>query len=233
MINDFELQRLLKDVGFYTGAIDGIFGNKSWLAVENICADTCGFKADKEEKYKAYAAQIALNKLLNSGLVVDGNWGIKSQAAWSKYYGKSKSSQKVSGIKYITIHCTASPIGRGDTAEDITQWDIERFSRPSYHYVIEETGNIVSTLPENKLGAHTGGHNTGNIGISYIGGIDKEGKPQDTRTDAQKKAMRDLINELKGKYPNAKILGHNEWAGVNKACPSFSVKSWLLAGMPI
>lgn len=73
-----------------------------------------------------------------------------------------------------------------------------------------------------RSGAHTKGHNTGSIGVCYIGGIDIEKKPKDTRTEAQRTAMDELINELLTEYPNATIHGHNEFSA--KACPSFDVQ---------
>jgi N-acetylmuramoyl-L-alanine amidase len=52
-----------------------------------------------------------------------------------------------------------------------------------------------------------------------VGGVDPKGVPKDTRTEAQRSALLQLIRELKRKYPNATIHGHRDFAA--KACPSF------------
>lgn len=131
--------------------------------------------------------------------------------------------------KYITIHCAATPEGRDVKAATISQWDIARFNQVSYHYVIELDGTIVPTLDTKYLGAHVGGHNSNNIGVCYVGGMDSDNaQPKDTRTDAQKQAMLSLVNKLKAKFHTVtKVLGHRDWPGVKKACPSFDVKGWL------
>lgn len=131
-------------------------------------------------------------------------------------------------IHTLTIHCSASPAGRGDSAEDVERWDIERFRQPSYHHVLEEGGRVKRSLRDNQRGAHVGGHNTGNIGICYIGGIDAAGKPKDTRTAAQRQAMLRLVREYRRDYPGIRVMGHRDW-GVPKACPSFDVAAWLLS----
>jgi N-acetylmuramoyl-L-alanine amidase len=139
-------------------------------------------------------------------------------------------------IKFLTVHCTATPEGRDNTAAEVTRWDIERFDQPSYHWVIELDGDRVRTLQDNERGAHTGGHNTGNIGISYVGGTETfnaGGKPKDTRTRAQKESLRTLIRTYLARYPNLVIRGHRDWPKVNKACPSVDVGAWIKAGMPI
>ena len=133
-------------------------------------------------------------------------------------------------ITHLTVHCTATPEGRPNTAEEVTQWDIARFKQPSYHWVIELDGDKVRTLRDDQLGAHTGDHNTGNIGISYVGGtttLNAGSKPKDTRTDAQKKSLLTLIRTYKARYPGLVVRGHRDWPGVNKACPSFDVGAWL------
>lgn len=134
-------------------------------------------------------------------------------------------------INFITIHCTATPEGRDNKAAEVTRWDIERFGQPSYHYVIELDGDVVQTLQESQRGAHVGGHNTGNLGISYVGGtasLNAGGQPKDTRTVAQKSAMEALVRRLLAVHPNAKVRGHRDWPGVAKACPSFNVHDWLV-----
>lgn len=134
--------------------------------------------------------------------------------------------------KFLTIHCAATPEGRANTAADVSRWDVERFGQVSYHWVVELDGNKVRTLPDSQRGAHVARANTGNIGVCYIGGCDKAMKPKDTRTPAQRQALRELVLDYRKKYPNIIVRGHNEWPGVKKACPSFDVSEWLAAGMP-
>lgn len=133
-------------------------------------------------------------------------------------------------IKYLTIHCTATPEGRDNTAAEIKAWDIARFGQASYHWVIELDGLRVRHLTDDQIGAHTGGHNTGNIGISYVGGtesLNAGGKPKDTRTPAQKTSLLTLVRTYKDRYPGIVVRGHRDWPGVKKACPSFDVTEWL------
>lgn len=126
-------------------------------------------------------------------------------------------------IKYLTIHCAATPEGRDVRAATISAWDQAKFGQTSYHHVIELDGTSVRTLNDNQRGAHTGGANTGNIGVCYVGGVDAKMNPKDTRTEAQKVKLRALVAEYKAKYPNIIVRGHRDWPGVKKACPSFDV----------
>lgn len=134
---------------------------------------------------------------------------------------------KLGPVKYLTIHCAATPEGRHVTHEQITQWDKAKFGQTSYHWVVELDGSMHRTLRDDQKGAHVGGANTGNIGICYIGGVDKKLNPKDTRTDVQKKSLLTLIRTYKERYPGITIRGHRDWPGVKKACPSFDVVSWL------
>lgn len=138
-------------------------------------------------------------------------------------------------VKYLTIHCAATPEGRDNSAAEVNQWDIERFGQISYHWVIELDGDAVRGLPDNVKGAHVGKNNTGNIGICYVGGTSDRNsgsKPKDTRTKAQKIALRTLIRTYQARYPGIIIRGHRDWPGVSKACPSFDVGKWIADGMP-
>lgn len=131
-------------------------------------------------------------------------------------------------IKFLTIHCAATPEGRANTAAEVSQWDIDRFGQVSYHWVIELDGSTHRTLADDRRGAHTGGANTGNIGICYVGGMDKAMKnAKDTRTPAQKRAMATLVRTYLARYPNIVVRGHCDWPKHKKACPSFDVATWL------
>lgn len=130
-------------------------------------------------------------------------------------------------VKYVTIHCAATPEGRDVKAETINEWDKAKFGQVSYHHVVELDGTDIRTLPDTVKGAHVGGANTGNIGICYVGGCDKRMNAKDTRTEAQKATLRRLVDEYKAKYPGVIVRGHRDWPNVKKACPSFDVKTQL------
>ena len=126
-------------------------------------------------------------------------------------------------IDKIIIHCAATPEGRDVKMETIKSWHVKGrgWSDIGYHYIIELDGAVKAGRPLHRSGAHTKGHNATSIGVCYVGGIDKDKKPKDTRTDAQRKAMDILIDDLKMEHPTASVHGHNEFAA--KACPSFDV----------
>jgi N-acetylmuramoyl-L-alanine amidase len=130
-------------------------------------------------------------------------------------------------IKRIIIHCTATPEGRDHTAKEIDRWHKSQgWAEIGYHYVIRLDGTVEDGRPVHKVGAHVKGHNADSIGVVYVGGCDRAMKPKDTRTAAQRKALRDLIANLRENYPRATVHGHNEF-DKGKACPSFNVQTDL------
>lgn len=143
-------------------------------------------------------------------------------------------------IKHLTVHCTATPEGLDCSGKQVEQMDIARFGQPSYHLIVLLDGTVHRSLPDNVKGAHVGGHNTGNIGVSYVGGIDRiTKKPKDTRTPEQKRALKQIAQEYATKYPGIKIMGHRDWSpDLNKdgkitsnewikSCPCFDVATQL------
>ena len=129
-------------------------------------------------------------------------------------------------INKLIVHCSATPEGKDVKTETIRDWHVNgnHWTDIGYHYVIELDGSVHKGRDENVIGAHCSGQNANSIGICYVGGVAKDGKtPKDTRTDAQKYSLLELLKELKAKYPNATIHGHREFAA--KACPSFDAKS--------
>ena len=135
-------------------------------------------------------------------------------------------------IEKIILHCAATPEGRDVKTETIKSWHVKGngWSDIGYHFVIELDGAVKNGRPLHRSGAHTKGHNATSIGICYVGGIDKDKKPKDTRTEAQRMAMDKLIADLKMDHPTATIHGHNEFAA--KACPSFDVSKEYGAPKP-
>lgn len=122
----------------------------------------------------------------------------------------------------IIVHCSATKEGKDFNIKDIDTWHKQRgFKKVGYHYVVRLDGTIEEGRKENEVGAHCTGHNGRSIGICYIGGLDEEGEPKDTRTAEQKEALFTLISKLLLKYDLTleDIHTHNEFS--NKACPGF------------
>lgn len=128
-------------------------------------------------------------------------------------------------ISEIIVHCAATPEGKDFTVADMRAWHKQRgWSDIGYHYVIYRDGRVMLGRPVGQVGSHVAGHNTGTIGISYVGGVSADGKTaKDTRTDAQRASLLWLVRELRRKHRNIKaVTGHNQYAA--KACPSFDVR---------
>lgn len=151
----------------------------------------------------------------------------------------------MSKIDAIIIHCSATKEGQDIKAKDIDRMHRQRgFSQIGYNYVIDLDGTVEKGRSLSMYGAHCNSkgfsgvsYNKHSVGICYIGGLDKNGKPKDTRTSAQKRSLRDVVNAICQEYTIIEILGHrdtspdldndgivepHEWI---KDCPCFDVKS--------
>ena len=153
---------------------------------------------------------------------------------------------KPEDIDAIMIHCSATKAGVDIKAADIDKMHRARgFKMIGYHFVIDLDGTVEVGRPLTMNGAHCEKpgfsgkpYNSHSIGICYVGGLDKDGKPADTRTPEQKAALPKLVWRLFDEYEGIKeILGHRdasqdlngdgeiskyEWC---KACPCFDVRA--------
>ena len=143
-------------------------------------------------------------------------------------------------LKYLVIHCTASPEGRDVRPEDIRRMHTSPVSaggrgwkQVGYTDLIRLDGTV-ERLVDNNEDANVDpwevtngakGYNSISRHIVYAGGCDKSMNPKDTRTEAQKKALVSYVRDFHRRFPKVRIIGHNEIAA--KACPSFDVQKWL------
>ncbi|GEM_PF-273194 len=163
-----------------------------------------------------------------------------------------KKSKRV--ITDIVVHCTATPEGKDYNVGDIRRIHIKDkgWADIGYHYVVRIDGTIEPGRDVNIIGAHVSGYNSHSIGVVYVGGVegtrdargrivaktDSRGNPiaKDTRTEAQKNALLNLLLDLRKLYPKAKISGHRDFSpdkngdGIIspcewiKSCPCFDAK---------
>lgn len=157
-------------------------------------------------------------------------------------------------LKYLVIHCTATPEGRDVSAADIRRMHTSPkpqgrgWRQVGYTDLFRLDGTRERLVKNNEDAYVDGwevtngaaGFNSVSRHIVYAGGVAKDGKtPQDTRTPAQRSAMAEYVQDFHRRHPDVKIIGHrnlspdrngngkvepNEWT---KACPSFEVSEWL------
>jgi N-acetylmuramoyl-L-alanine amidase len=162
-------------------------------------------------------------------LVIDGIVGPNTFNVLTNGSQLKKSKRRINSI---IVHCSATPEGRDYTVEQIKKDHKEQgWSDIGYHYVIYRDGSIHEGRNVDIIGAHCEGHNSNSIGVCYIGGLEnkpnveyKKLKAKDTRTEAQKRALIELLSKLKKYYPEAKIYGHHDF-NKGKDCPSFDAKN--------
>ena len=127
----------------------------------------------------------------------------------------------------IILHCTATKEGQDFRAKDVDLWHKQKgWIGIGYHYLIDLDGKVEKGRDESVIGAHCYGKNTNSLGICYVGGLDKNGKEKDTRTDAQKSAMLDLVYLIVEKYHLTikDVYCHNQFD--SKACPCFTIQAF-------
>ena len=140
-------------------------------------------------------------------------------------------------INLIVIHCSATRENVDYTPQQLTSDHLARgFNSAGYNFYIRKNGEVIHMRPLELIPAHVTGFNRNSIGICYEGGLDRNCKPADTRTPAQKEAIIGLLIKLVIQFPDSDICGHrdlspdknkngiiepNEWI---KMCPCFDAK---------
>lgn len=127
----------------------------------------------------------------------------------------------------IVVHCAATPNGKPFHVEDIRRWHKKRgFSDVGYHGVIAIDGGFSQGRPDDRIGAHVEGHNTGSLGVCMMG--------TDRFAPKQFDALKWYIDSKMRAYKIAltEVFGHYEF-NKGKACPGMDmdkVRLWLSDG---
>lgn len=145
-------------------------------------------------------------------------------------------------LKYLVIHCTATPAGREVTAAEIRRWHTAAppagrgWKQVGYTDLIHLDGGVERLVDNNEdawvdpweVTNGAAGYNSVSRHIVYAGGLSRDGKrAEDTRTEAQKAALATYVRKFHRQHPEVKILGHRDLPGVKKECPGFDVAGWL------
>lgn len=139
--------------------------------------------------------------------------------------GSMEKQNKMRYINEIIIHCTATPPGKDIGAAEITNYHTKTLGWKDcgYHYIVRLNGSVERGRYISQPGAHCRGHNAHSVGVAYVGGLDENGQPADTRTPAQKESLLKIIVSLIRLY-HAQPKSHRDYNPL-KACPSFDATS--------
>lgn len=133
----------------------------------------------------------------------------------------NQSFKPLKKVSLLIVHCTASKCNRPFSTENLIACGEAKYGQCSYHYYVRRNGDIIPLLPESVQGVHARHYNHCSLGIVYEGGLNERGIADDTRTEAQKRSIYELLKDLHEDYPEARILGHCELPHVAKKCPCF------------
>lgn len=144
-------------------------------------------------------------------------------------------------LSYLVIHCTATADGREVSSDEIRAWHTDPVSKGGrgwkqvgYTDMIHLDGRVERLVGNNEdanvdtweITNGVKGINSVSRHIVYVGGLDaRTRKASDTRTAAQRSALRGYVTDFHRRFPDVRITGHNEFAA--KDCPCFDVQSWL------
>lgn len=144
-------------------------------------------------------------------------------------------------LRYLVIHCTATPEGREVSATDIRRWHTapvgaggRGWRQVGYSDLVHLDGTIEHLVGNNEddwvdpweVTNGVAGYNAVSRHIVYVGGCAADATtPKDTRTAAQREALAAYVRDFHRRHPKVKIVGHRDLAP--KACPSFDVAAWL------
>lgn len=128
---------------------------------------------------------------------------------------------------------------RLDLPEEVQDKYGRGWSDVGYHILVKLDGIIEFGRPLWRPGAHVYGHNKNSIGFVYVGGLDSQGKPKDTRTCSQITGMQFLHSQFSKDFPGIIWKGHRDfspdlnkngtidrWEWI-KSCPCFDVEQWI------
>lgn len=144
-------------------------------------------------------------------------------------------------LKFLIIHCTATPEGREVTSDEIRKWHTSPkekggrgWKQVGYADMVHISGEVENLVPYDEDGEVESwevtngatGMNSTSRHIVYVGGMDKvTKKSKDTRTAEQIESLKDYVQNVITLHPDIQIGGHGQ---VNAtSCPGFDVPAWL------
>ena len=177
------------------------------------------------ERFSPDAPSLGSQEAPSSLVVSRENWGARAPACSSSAHTP----------RYLTVHHTAPPYAPSVESDPYaTMRGIQDFHINNrgwcdigYHFVVSHDGTVFQgRVDETVRGAHVGGHNTDNVGVSLMGDFDLE-----TVSETQMDAAASILGWVAERYGIAldreHVLGHTDWSGQGTSCPGSDLHNRL------
>ncbi len=122
----------------------------------------------------------------------------------------------------IIVHHSALPLSDGPREIQQMHFQFKGYADIAYQFLIDKKGQIYEGRSIKVRGAHTGGHNTGTVGIVLLGNF-----MTDEPTRAQIASLRTLSVCLVDAYDITHIAGHRDFQPGVTDCPGDKLEMLL------
>jgi len=179
---------------------------------------------DGSPNLKQHKSALSVSQLVNPR----SSWNAKATQCTSYDPGKTK----------MAIHHTVTPpSSAGGYASRIRgmqayHMDVRGWCDIGYHYLVSQDGSLWEGRPIKHRGAHVANHNSGNIGISFVGCFQSGScssmgniVPSESSLIAGSKLITALSSQYGIPQSPDKIKGHQEHSGAWTSCPGDNLLS--------
>lgn len=154
--------------------------------------------------------------------------GVVSREAWGAR--RTRCSSRDASKSRLAVHYTVTPSANPERQVRAIQtyhMDSRGWCDVGYHFLVGIDGSVYEGRPLDLRGAHVGGHNTGNVGVSFIGCFHPTGcrsgwgptHPPEIMVEAGGRLLAQLADMHGITVTSATLKGHRDHSGASTSCP--------------
>ena len=117
-------------------------------------------------------------------------------------------------LRTLIVHHSALPLSDGPREIQTLHMQRRGYADIGYHYLIDAAGQLYAGRDLGVRGAHTGGANTGSVGVCLLGNFETAEPPA-----AQLATLRALAADLLARYGLTHLAGHRDFQPDETVCP--------------
>lgn len=122
----------------------------------------------------------------------------------------------------IIVHHSALPPRDGPKAIQSLHMRQKGFADIGYHFLIDDAGQVYEGRSIRVRGAHTGGHNTGTVGVALLGNFEETAP-----APFQLTILKILVRHLADEYGMTHLAGHMDFQPDVTVCPGKNLEPLL------